>query len=147
MEQLAHFVTKSFEYNSTRVIDIINMTNSAEDYVRGDKAAQSNCGTDNEEYDEDSIDIEITELSNNNSESIRRKSDGENQDNDSVKQRKINASDVYNLKIKPLPFVIEKISKECKKHITKNWLISDIAINKPEGKKIVFEQLFVKNNF
>lgn len=83
MEQLAHFVTKSFEYNNNRVMDVINMTQNTRSMLCGDpfrsvasvdrisaKSAQrveddASSGIDDED---DTMDIDITDFSSEDEE-------------------------------------------------------------------------------
>lgn len=78
MEQLAHFVTKSFEYNNNRVMDVINMTQNSRSVLCGDPFRsvgsvdrisvksvhrmddEGSSGLDDEE---DTMDIDITDFS------------------------------------------------------------------------------------
>lgn len=79
MEQLAHFVTKSFEYNNNRVMDVINMTQNTRSLLCGDpfrsvasvdriSSKSTNRGGDDEassglDDEENTMDIDITDFS------------------------------------------------------------------------------------
>jgi hypothetical protein len=69
MEQLAHFVTKSFEYNNNRVMDLLNISTKSEIYPNDLDSCSNNseiiCDNDDEEDDDASIEIELTDLSTN----------------------------------------------------------------------------------
>lgn len=84
MEQLAHFVTKSFEYNNNRVMDVINMTQSTRSMLCGDpfrsvasvdriSTKSANRGADDDassglEDEENTMDIDITDFSSDDDE-------------------------------------------------------------------------------
>lgn len=137
MEQLAYFVTKTFEYNNTtsRVLEIINMTTKFDD-----KSENSDEKVADESMDEDeSVDIEITD---NSSESIAKKSETI----ESGKAEKCDKSDlsdktppaatnglISERTASPLP-LIKKLNRDGTKHVTRNWLISDCPKRKIENK-------------
>lgn len=124
MEQLAHFVTKSFEYNNNRVLDVINMSTKSlcENYLKiSDSDILSNgCETDVEE--DDTLDIDITDQS-----SI-------DDSNDNTFKKSECDSDNNNSNSKDMPLsLVKKSIKDIKKHTTKNWLISDSPKKNFEG--------------
>lgn len=151
MEQLAHFVTKSFEYNNNRVLDVINMSTksicdnflktceSVDALTNGRRCGDSTSGgggegADNSDIDEDTMDIDITDLSSNdNDESIvdsavatttvivgRKDCDSQN-------------SILSFNRDSPLSLVKKSNPKDNFRHVTKNWLISDTPKKKYEG--------------
>lgn len=82
MEQLAHFVTKSFEYNNNRVMDVINMTQNTRSMLCGDpfrnvdristKSTNRGGGDDDAssglDEEENTMDIDITDFSTDDEE-------------------------------------------------------------------------------
>lgn len=152
MEQLANFVTKSFEYNNNRVLEMIN-AKQADDKM--DRISNSDTNPDIiDEEDDESVDIEITDLSTSStiksesslkcskisknlecdntvklSKSLKNSKDDDSEveicDKNSVKLINTNGLIEKNSSTSPIPLI--------KKHITKNWLISDVAKRKPES--------------
>lgn len=124
MEQLAHFVTKSFEYNNNRVLDVLNLATKSlicENLKSTDSMESiSNPDTEDIEHDSDSVDIDITDVSSNG---------------DDVRVHNENDNNNLNVIIKrqqtPGPVMTKKSQKECVRQTTKNWLISD-SPKKPE---------------
>lgn len=137
MEQLAHFVTKSFEYNNNRVMDVINMSTKSicDSFI---KTCASDIMSDAEEdVDEDSMDIDITDLSSSG--------DGLSEPPAVVISTQ--------LKVSPKKFVpdsddrnshldisrnspLSLVKRSCygqRSNVTKNWLISDSPKRKQEG--------------
>ncbi|KAG4072812.1 hypothetical protein HA402_009635 [Bradysia odoriphaga] len=106
MEQLAHFVTKSFEYNNNRVLEVINMSSKSS----SESEVHSN-GGDSDGVADDDMDIDITDLSS--SDDAIRKMDTDSDNNN-----------VNNREHSPLALV-KKTTKDNKRYVTKNWLISD----------------------
>ena len=110
MEQLAFFVTKSFEYSNTtnRVLEIIKMTTKFDEL---DKSENQKINDDSiqsvEEAEDESVDIEITDNDVKN-----EFCDSKNSDKTSIEPS-----------ISPLPLI--KKFRDGSKHVTKNWLISD----------------------
>lgn len=135
MEQLAYFVTKTFEYNNTtsRVLEIINMTTKFDD-----KSENGDGRLADESMDEDeSVDIEITD---NLSEPVAKKSQTvesekvENCDKSNVSDKAPPATNgLIERTASPLP-LIKKLNRDGTKHVTKNWLISDCPKRKVESK-------------
>lgn len=137
MEQLANFVTKSFEYNNNRVLEMINMKQVDDKIERDSNSVESL--PDNVEDDDESVDIEITDLSSNEkeieksksvekiNEKLTRESENKNEICDNKNNNLINTNGlIEKTPSSPIPLI--------KKHIlTKNWLISDIAKRKPES--------------
>lgn len=118
MEQLAHFVTKSFEYNNNRVLDVLNMTTKSLlcDNMKSSDSSDmlSNVDESDIEDDADTVDIDITDMSSN---------DGSK---DKVNHSERRASENNVSAITELPLSLTKKSnKENLRHVTKNWLISD----------------------
>lgn len=107
MEQLAHFVTKSFEYNNNRVLEVINMSSKSS----SESEVHSNNGGDSDGVIDDDMDIDITDLSS--SDDVIRKMDTDSDNNN-----------VNNQRHSPLA-LIKKTTKDSKRYVTKNWLISD----------------------
>lgn len=135
MEQLAYFVTKTFEYNNTtnRVLEIINMTTKFDDKSEKDDGKLLENADDSMDEDE-SVDIEITD---NASEVEVKSPTPEKAD----KCDKIKVSDKVVLATtglverpaSPLP-LIKKLNRDGTKHVTKNWLISDCPKRRPDAK-------------
>lgn len=135
MEQLAYFVTKTFEYNNTtsRVLEIINMTTKFDE-----KSEDSEGKVADESMDEDeSVDIDITD---NSCEPIAKKSLAiesakvENCDKSNVSDKVPPATNgLIERTASPLP-LIKKLNRDGTKHVTKNWLISDCPKRKVESK-------------
>lgn len=111
MEQLAHFVTKSFEYNNNRVLDVLNMATKSlicENFKPSDEAISNTDDTDLEDGS-DSIDIDITDMSSNDgTENIKF---FDKNDTNKVINSNVNS--------------IKKSNKENLGQVMKNWLISD----------------------
>jgi hypothetical protein len=134
MEQLAYFVTKSFEYSNTtnRVLEIIKMSAKFDE-----KSDKSDLKMTDESANDDtmdgsvdgSIDIDIT---NDNSSDFATKTPSENEEknekcdtkNKSDKSSATKAATVVERTSSPLP-LIKKLNRDGSKHVTKNWLISD----------------------
>lgn len=135
MEQLAHFVTKSFEYNNNRVLDVINMATKSlmcENIKSSDSSDNlSNGGETDIDDDADTVDIDITDMSSNDETTIttmiRR---------DNIQQSISNVMDT------PIS-LIKKSNRDNVRNTTKNWLISDTAIStrRNEGSQY-FDYLF-----
>lgn len=119
MEQLAQFVTKSFEYNNNRVMDVLNMSikdvNSKVNRSSETSEILSFHGSSETDGDEDSIDIDITDLS-----TTEDRVNNNNNSNSSISRDQ------------PLSLV-KKIDKDMSRHKTRNWLISDSPKRKLEG--------------
>lgn len=117
MEQLAHFVTKSFEYNNNRVLDVLNLATKSlicENLKSNDSMESSLSNADTEiEQDSDSIDIDITDVSSNDDD-IKVHNENDNNNLNVIKRHR-----------SPQPQVIKKVHKENVRQMTKNWLISD----------------------
>lgn len=114
MEQLAHFVTKSFEYNnnnSSRVLDVLNLTTKSGifDHLKSNDSMDTLSNPDSDVNDADSVDIDITDVSSN--------------DGNDGKIHNENDNNNINVIRRTLP--IKKLSKENQKQLTRNWLISD----------------------
>lgn len=113
MEQLAHFVTKSFEYNNNnRVLDVLNLTTKSGifDHLKSNDSMDTLSNLESDDNDADSVDIDITDVSSN---------DG----NDSNKIH--NENDNNNINVIRQLSPPKKLNKENHKQLTKNWLISD----------------------
>lgn len=130
MEQLAQFVTKSFEYNNNRVLDLLNVAiqvdiNRSKSYNNSEDDNSMECdvdktsASDNPDDEDESVEINITDLSGTSDvpvaavskESDSKKSDCEARDENSTS---------------PLPLLKKNNSSNInKKCVTKNWLISD----------------------
>lgn len=132
MEQLAHFVTKSFEYNNNRVLDVINMSTKSLicDNLKSSDSSDnlSNGGDTDMDDDADTVDIDITDMSSND--------ECESAIVSSYHHAAIN----NNKCVSPLPISLikkgtTKDSNMVRQITTKNWLISDTAPRqKSEGK-------------
>lgn len=136
MEQLAYFVTKTFEYNNTtnRVLEIINMTTKFDE--KSDKSDGKLAENADDSMDEDeSVDIEITD---NSSETFVKSPKStekvDNCDTNKVSDKTPTAtSGLSERTASPLP-LIKKLNRDGTKHVTKNWLISDCPKRKPDSK-------------
>lgn len=137
MEQLAQFVTKSFEYNNNRVLDLLNVAiqvdinrsksynNSEDDSMECD--VDKNNSSDNQDDEEESVEINITDLSGTSDSAINCTTIAEKEsDSDKSDTREENSTSPL-----PLP-LLKKNNNICsnnnnnnKKCVTKNWLISD----------------------
>lgn len=128
MEQLAHFVTKSFEYNNNRVLEVINMSSKSLIYEKSSDSEVHSNGCDSD-GGEDSMDIDITDLSS--SDDVIRKMDTDD-----------NANNMKNHH-SPLS-LIKKTGKDTKRYVTKNWLISDSPkrMDEIEGNRVLKCNLF-----
>lgn len=116
MEQLAHFVTKSFEYNNNRVLDVLNLATKSiicENVKSNDSTESFSNGDTDAEHDSDSIDIDITDVSSNGDD-IKVHNENDNNNLNVIKRH---------CAMTPPP--IKKSHKENSRHVTKNWLISD----------------------
>lgn len=121
MEQLAHFVTKSFEYNNNRVIDVLNMATKSlicENIKSSDSSgALSNTDDTDIEDDTDTVDIDITDMSSNDSA-------------DYTVQRENDSHNVVKF-VKDSNFsLIKKYTKVNLEKPTKNWLVPESQKNK-----------------
>lgn len=117
MEQLAHFVTKSFEYNNNRVLDVLNLATKSI-ICENLKASESfetcsNMGSMDGD-DADSVDIDITDVSSNDDNERRVHNENDNNNINVIKRYAT-----------PTPISSKKCAKENGRHVTKNWLISD----------------------
>lgn len=126
MEQLAHFVTKSFEYNNNRVLEVINMSSKTLIYEKSSDSELHSNGGDSDVIggdEEDTMDIDITDLSSNDD--VIRKMDTDSDNNNKMMHHRHS----------PLALV-KKTGKDSKRYVTKNWLISDSPkrISDNEGK-------------
>lgn len=127
MEQLAHFVTKSFEYNNNRVLEVINMSSKSLIYEKSSDSELHSNGGDSDVGgggEEDTMDIDITDLSSNDD--VIKKMDTDDSDNNNLNHHRHS----------PLALV-KKSGKDSKRYVTKNWLISDSPkrTGDNEGKK------------
>lgn len=118
MEQLAHFA-KSFEYNNNRVLEILNMSSKSNSSLNSNNNDSSDIlsnGSDSFIGDEEnSIDIDITDMSSNDNENLQNK------------------REEYSLKTSsPIP-LIKRSNRDGSKYVTKNWLISDISKKNEQG--------------
>lgn len=124
MEQLAHFVTKSFEYNNNRVLDVLNLATKSIicENLKASESIEtcSNMGSMDED-DGDSVDIDITDVSSNDDN--ERRGHNENDNNN------INVIKRYST---PTPIAPKKCAKDNGRHLTKNWLISDTPRRKDD---------------
>lgn len=114
MEQLAHFVTKSFEYNNSRVLDALNLATKSLicENLKSNDSLDTLSNADTEMDDEtDSIDIDITDISTDDNDT---QAHNENDNNNINVVREFSAISL-----------IKKSNKENVRQITKNWLISD----------------------
>jgi hypothetical protein len=132
MEQLAYFVTKTFEFNNTsnRVFEIINMTTKFES-ERSEK-----CDKDESMDEDESVDIDITDNASENGENSTNNVVNENVEK-CDKDKNINGVENSTKKIiethttvkcaeieSPLPLV-KKLNRDGTRHVTRNWLIGD----------------------
>lgn len=132
MEQLAHFVTKSFEYNNNRVLDVINMATKSIicDNLKSSDSSDnlSNSGETDMDDDADTVDIDITDMSSNDETTATTiNKQHESHYHHSLQQLPpISLSIVNNNKSDSPLSLIKKSSKDYgTKYVTKNWLISD----------------------
>lgn len=125
MEQLAHFVTKSFEYNNNRVLDVLNLTTKSLicENLKGSESIDtcSNVGSMDDD-DSDSIDIDITDISSNDDNERRAHNENDNNNLNVIKRYPT-----------PTAISMKKSGKENGRHVTKNWLISDTPKRKYDG--------------
>jgi hypothetical protein len=131
MEQLAYFVTKSFEYSNTtnRVLEIIKM--SAKFDEKSDKSDlkitdESANGDDTMDDDVD-IDIDITNDASSDAKTSTSDREEKNENCDTKTSDKTPAekpTEIVERATSPLP-LIKKLNRDGSKHVTKNWLISD----------------------
>ncbi|XP_070494603.1 retinal homeobox protein Rx-A-like [Chironomus tepperi] len=136
MEQLAYFVTKSFEYSNTtnRVLEIIKMSAKFDDKLNDQNKLNVDGSIDDSMDDEDgSVDIDITNDTSNDVK-IYPSSDHEqkNENCDKKFSDKISTSTaglIERRSTSPLP-LIKKLNRDGSKHVTKNWLISDCGQKK-----------------
>lgn len=130
MEQLAHFVTKSFEYNNNnRVLDVLNLTTKSAifDHLKSNDSMDSLSNAESDDNDADSVDIDITDVSSN---------DG----NDNTKIH--NENDNNNLNVIRRSLSVKRSSKENQKQLTRNWLISDTPKRKCDNGLFLFLLLY-----
>lgn len=132
MEQLANFVTKSFEYNNNRVLDIINQAvrPTADDKKEFKSISENVFECEDESSDVDITDVEISSDSENKSiKSIKSKSIG-NCISD-ISDNMVNTNGLTEKPSSPIA-LIKKLNRDGSKHITKNWLISDVPKRKSD---------------
>lgn len=132
MEQLAYFVTKTFEYNNTtnRVLEIINMTTKFDE--KSPSGDEKNA--DESMEDDESVDIDITDNASEPEIKKQPAVDAEKCDRNIVSDKvEPAAATVIERTASPLP-LIKKLNRDGSKHVTKNWLISDCPKRKPENK-------------
>ena len=138
MEQLAYFVTKTFEYNNTtnRVLEIINMTTRFDEKLdKSDGKLVENA--DDSMGEDESVDIEVTD--NSCETSVKNSTSNEpekveNCDKNKNSDKTQPATTGLSERIEsPMP-LIKKLNRDGTKHVTKNWLISDYPKRKPENK-------------
>lgn len=120
MEQLAHFA-KSFEYNNNRVLEVLNMSSKSNSSLISNNNDSSDVLSNGSDFligdDENSIDIDITDMSSNDDENLQNK----------------RADLAYSLKTTSPISLIKRSNRDGSKYVTKNWLISDIPKKKPQG--------------
>lgn len=147
MEQLAHFVTKSFEYNNNRVLDVINMSTRSicGSFIKTcESELMSDADADDDDLDDDStMDIDITDLSCSGDEmsksvaselkiatsSATTTSTVKTDDNKYVDMMENGVGVVKNGIICRNTALIKNGGRL---HVTKNWLISDSPKRKTE---------------
>lgn len=113
MEQLAQFVTKSFEYNNNnRVLDVLNLTTKSTifDHLKSNDSMDTISNPDSDDNDADSVDIDITDVSSNDGNDGKIHNENDNNNINVIRR----SSPVKKL-----------LSKENQKQLTRNWLISD----------------------
>lgn len=134
MEQLAHFVTKSFEYNNNRVLDVINMASKSLicDNLKSSDSSDnlSNNGETDMDDDADTVDIDITDMSSNDEAATAETTttNGKQHEHHCNQQQQphISLSIVNNNKSDSPLSLIKRANKDYgTKYVTKNWLISD----------------------
>lgn len=143
MEQLAYFVTKSFEYsNSTnRVLEIIKMTTKFDDENRSDEQRMNEDSVNSVDEDEESVEIEITD----NDVKTNKKCEEEKCDKNKISDKTPITIGINENSSSPLP-LIKKINRDGTKHVTKNWLISDCSSKKVSSVQLLENQEnFIKN--
>lgn len=141
MEQLANFVTKSFEYNNNRVLDIINQAvRPAEDKTECKSISENTVDDcEDESLDVDITDVEISSDSDNKSikslKSIKTKS----VENCDISDSMTNTNGLIEKPSSPIS-LIKKLNRDGTKHITKNWLISDVPKRKLDNSRQFYSQ-------
>lgn len=149
MEQLAQFVTKSFEYNNNRVLDLLNMAikidntisksdNNNENVKFDDSKNSSDIRCDDSDEDDESVEIDITDEPSNES------TNNKLERNKQKCEEKLRSSDL------PLPLLNKNVENNNnsnqnhnKKYQTKNWLISENdsddheSLSESDDKKII----------
>lgn len=124
MEQLAHFVTKSFEYNNNRVLDVLNLATKSLicENLKSTDSMESLLNPDTDiEHDSDSVDIDITDVSSNGDD-VRVHNENDNNNLNVIKHQPT-----------PVPAVTKKSQNESVRQATKNWLISDSPKKREEN--------------
>lgn len=120
MEQLANFA-KSFEYNNNRVLEILNMSSKSNSSSNSNNNDSSDVLSNGSDFligdEENSIDIDITDMSSNDNENLP------------TKQEEL----AYSLKTCSPISLIKRTNRDGSKYVTKNWLISDISKKKEQG--------------
>lgn len=146
MEQLAYFVTKSFEYSNTtnRVLEIIKMTTKFDDESANNKSDEQRMNEDSGnsiDEDEESVEIEITD----NDVKANKKYEEEKCDKNKISDKTPITIGINENSSSPLP-LIKKINRDGTKHVTKNWLISDCSSKKVSSSQLLENQEnFIKN--
>lgn len=144
MEQLAHFVTKSFEYNNNRVLDVINMSTRSicGSFIKTcESELMSDADADDDDLDDDStMDIDITDLSCSGDEMSKSVASElkiattsttvKTDDNKYVDMMENGVGIVKNGIICRNNTAL--IKNGGRLHVTKNWLISDSPKRKTE---------------
>lgn len=143
MEQLAYFVTKSFEYSNTtnRVLEIIKMTTKFDDenVNKSDEQRMNEDSVNSIDDDEESVEIEITDSD------VNKKCEEEKCDTNKISDKTPITIGINENSSSPLP-LIKKINRDGTKHVTKNWLISDCSTKKVSSSQLLENQEnFIKN--
>lgn len=133
MEQLAYFVTKTFEFNNTsnRVFEIINMTTKFDSEKMIEK-----CEKDESMDEDESVDIDITDNASDNEsvdchQSVDLSVSNGKCDKDRILSSEKSTSSLCeeqkseeNEKESPMPLV-KKVNRDSSRLVTRNWLIGD----------------------
>lgn len=128
MEQLAYFVTKSFEYTNTtnRVLEIIKMSTKFDEKILENNKTNVSGSLDGSMDDEDaSVDIDITNDASSDVKVYPSSDHEQKSENcDKFSDKTATTGLAERKSTSPLP-LIKKLNRDGSKHVTKNWLISD----------------------
>ncbi|XP_063708786.1 short stature homeobox protein 2-like [Culicoides brevitarsis] len=153
MEELAQFVTKSFEYNNNRVVDLLNVAIQVDNNRKSYKSDEESMDFDKrsesiDDKEDESVEINITDLSDTNELPPTSDAAVAASKSSTESEREENSTS-------PLPLLKKNNVSATnggsnKKCVTRNWLISDTTSDKSQAsdknQKVCDENLKPKLN-